>query len=404
MKYLNSEILNRSGNSISENLRTEHDSYNCKRVKFRSIIRIKVPDSCEFKSGFKQLWKMIVFPRCFILVPLLMFSVLYRCKERPLEISKSFYYWKTTFDLGNEDRIFLNSIGIKRMYVRFFDVDWVESEHDVFPIGRIEFITKPDSSLRIIPVIYITNKSFTQIGKNEIDKLSGRIVDEIFHIADHVSVKVSEIQLDCDWTNSTRELYFLLISNINKRIKKQKIRISATIRLHQIKYYKTTGIPDVDRGILMFYNMGQINAVSGRNSIFNEEDLAGYIRSIKKYPLPLDIAIPCFSWGIHIRNDSVIELLNNWDNESVSDTLLFDKTENGQYSVRKSLFYKGVYLKGNDKIKIEAVDLNLCCRASKLASESTERISRSIIIFDYKKLYNLENEKEELDKIFNCFY
>ena len=78
--------------------------------------------------------------------------------------------------------------------------------------------------------------------------------------------------------------------------------LSATIRLHQVKYYKQAGIPPVDRGMLMFYNMGKLNALTAENSIYNSNDAAGYIETVDDYPLKLDLALPAFSWAVHFRN------------------------------------------------------------------------------------------------------
>ncbi len=45
--------------------------------------------------------------------------------------------------------------------------------------------------------------------------------------------------------------------------------LSSTIRLHQIKYRERTGVPPVERGMLMFYNMGQFSADPEARAIFD---------------------------------------------------------------------------------------------------------------------------------------
>ena len=65
-----------------------------------------------------------------------------------------------------------------------------------------------------------------------------------------------EIQLDCDWNSSTQKKYFNLIEEMKLYPTWENIVWSATIRLHQLKYPKQTGVPPVNKGVLMFYNMG----------------------------------------------------------------------------------------------------------------------------------------------------
>jgi hypothetical protein len=47
---------------------------------------------------------------------------------------------------------------------------------------------------------------------------------------------------------------YLKFIAVFKKLSKKKL--SATIRLHQVKYFKKTKIPNVDSGVLMYYNMG----------------------------------------------------------------------------------------------------------------------------------------------------
>ena len=102
---------------------------------------------------------------------------------------------------------------------------------------------------------------------------------------------IKEIQIDCDWTDSTRNRFFRFTRTLGKLAHAEHSLISATIRLHQIKYFERTGIPPVDRGVLMFYNMGKLAAASERSSIFNTEDAEKYTSRLSQYPLPMDLIV-----------------------------------------------------------------------------------------------------------------
>ena len=49
--------------------------------------------------------------------------------------------------------------------------------------------------------------------------------------------------------------------------------MSATIRLHQVKYRADTGVPPVDRGMLMAYNLLPPDQAGERSSILDNREL-----------------------------------------------------------------------------------------------------------------------------------
>ncbi|MEZ4901823.1 MAG: hypothetical protein R2822_08725 [Spirosomataceae bacterium] len=64
------------------------------------------------------------------------------------------------------------------------------------------------------------------------------MVQKITTNAPHLLWK--EVQIDCDWTVATKAKYFRLLQQISALLPPSVI-LSATIRLHQIKFYRTTG-------------------------------------------------------------------------------------------------------------------------------------------------------------------
>ena len=77
-----------------------------------------------------------------------------------------------------------------------------------------------------------------------------------------------EMQVDCDWTQGSRAAYFALLRALRDRLHAQGRRLSATIRLHQVKCSADTGVP-VDRGMLMAYNLLPRDQ-AGERSAFEE--------------------------------------------------------------------------------------------------------------------------------------
>ena len=82
-----------------------------------------------------------------------------------------------------------------------------------------------------------------------------------------------------------------------------------------------------------------------------------YIRSIKQYPLLLDVALPIFGWAIHFQNNKVKHLISKPNVSDFENAAYFHPIQNGVFRVKKSLFLNGYYLKENDEIKLEIIEL-----------------------------------------------
>ena len=116
----------------------------------------------------------------------------------------------------------------------------------------------------------------------------------------------NNLQVDCDWTISTKEKYFNLLILLSNYIE----HLSATIRLHQIKYVKATGVPPVEKGVVMIYNLDSPADTNIRNSIFSFEKALLYLKgNLEHYPLQLDVALPAFSWGVHFHHGKIKGLI-----------------------------------------------------------------------------------------------
>ena len=170
-----------------------------------------------------------------------LFFLLTSChqQERPMG---SFYYWKTIFKLSPLEKGTLKDNQVKKLYIRYFDIDWNAKSENAFPQSPIRFEQNP-SDFSIVPVVYIKNKVFLNQDIDVLD-LAQKTNDLIQQINNKNQISCQEIQIDCDWTLASRDNYLKFINDF-KNISGKKL--SATIRLHQIKYYTKTKIPNVDR-------------------------------------------------------------------------------------------------------------------------------------------------------------
>ncbi|MEO6314863.1 MAG: hypothetical protein ABIU63_14915 [Chitinophagaceae bacterium] len=318
------------------------------------------------------------------------------CRQRTKTVS--FYYWKTRFRLDSLEKQALFTNGVTRLYTRYFDVDLSPGDSAPHIVAPISFDT---SSLpaSIVPVVYIKNRVLEQLDSTRTRQLATAIQQQVKDISRSVNISPREIQFDCDWTATTRDNYFMLLRQY-KILTGQTI--SATIRLHQIKYSARTGIPPVDLGVLMYYNMGDINAGSS-NSIYEKGIAARYAPSIKIYPLELDIALPIFAWSLQIRDGKVVKLLNKMSFLHFENDTNFTAVTANSYAVKHACFHGGYYFKEQDKIKTEHVTAqSLLDMVAQVNAYSNHRI-RNLIFYDLDKenlvLYDEAIFKKIMDRL-----
>lgn len=278
------------------------------------------------------------------------------CQSKPgsRQVERAFYHWQTELNLSNTEQVFLGQSQITKLYVKFFDVDWDARQKYPVPQADIQYEGQLSDTIQIIPTIFITNRSLSNLPDKAIEDLTNRIYNRILDLGSQFKQHlIPEIQIDCDWTIKTREKYFRLLSTLKKLLPPDQV-LSATIRLHQIAYPDQTGIPPIEKGILMFYNMGKLRDWETPNSLLDPELGLSYLDELDKYPLSLDLALPIFRWGVLFRQGRMIKLINNLEIEELRDPSYFKPMTASRYEVQKSTYLKGYYLYQGDWIRLEA--------------------------------------------------
>jgi hypothetical protein len=334
----------------------------------------------------------------FIITIILLFLV--SCKHSGDKTTLAFYYWKSNFNIDKTDISYLKDAGVQKLYLHFFDVSWNETYNRALPVAEMKFEAEPTDKFQYVPVVYITTKSLNNTDGDSINKLAEHIYDEVEHITTTNKITYKELQFDCDWTDATHSKYFALLSFFRNKFKSTGQLVSATIRLHQIKYADKTGVPPIDRGMLMFYNMGTINSIPGYNSIYNDKDADKYVSYISAYTLPLDVALPVYSWAIWERNGRVQDIIEKALNKDFADTAMFRSAGNNIFVSRGPLFFRGKYFMKNDTVKTEEVTPDICEDAATNVAQYLKNEPRTVSLFEYDTLYLSTYNKKDLEKIY----
>ncbi|OXA86793.1 hypothetical protein [Flavobacterium hercynium] len=303
----------------------------------------------------------------------------------------SFYYWKTIFKLSETEKEVLQDNNVKKLYIRYFDIGLHPQTQNPIPITPIRF-QENVNTFEIVPVIFIKNKVMLD-SVLDVDDLAQKTVHLVNEINEKNKISCQQIQIDCDWSLNSKENYLKFIEKFKKLSQK---KLSATIRLHQVKYFKKTKIPNVDSGVLMYYNMGTI-ANDSSNSIYDQKVAARYLKSLKKYPLHLDFALPIFSWAVHIRNQRVIGLRSKINVEQLKQDQNFEQINAIFFRAIKSNYKNGVFYEENDLLKIEAISEDNIKQMAKDLRDNVAQEPNEIIFYDLDE-FNIKNYEKSIFK------
>lgn len=273
----------------------------------------------------------------------------------------AFYHWQTELSLSGPERKWLQATAAGRLYVKFFDIDLQDGQ----PVPQASLLADPASlpdSMEVVPTIFITNRTMAALSPAAVDTLAVRLWKRVAELAPGPA---GEVQIDCDWTGGTRENYFRLLRTLRQQLPPGMV-LSATVRLHQLRYPEETGVPPVDRGMLMYYNMGALDRWEEPNSILNNSVGASYLQDAPPYPLPLDAALPLFRWGVLYRHGRLSSLINNLESRELRDSSRFAAVAPGRYRVRESTYLGGYYLYRGDELRLEGASVAELRQAARL--------------------------------------
>ena len=235
--------------------------------------------------------------------------------EKPQPKVKAAYYWSTTLRMDSARTAFIQSHGITRLYVRYFDV--VNTREGPMPNATLAFNDSMPADVEIVPTVFITNDCMAH-PQPQLGEMIAKRVLQMNETNDVMNVK--EIQMDCDWTNSTRKYFFQLLTDMRAYLKERGVALSATIRLHQLSH----PVPPVDRGVLMLYNTGDFTDIKCEKPILDLEDVRPYLSGLRDYHLSMAAAYPLYRWHLLFRQGQFVGVMHADDDLPVleSDTIV----------------------------------------------------------------------------------
>ncbi len=312
---------------------------------------------------------------------LLLVAVVYGCTKAAVPAHTntpviSFYEWNPQPSIDTE---WMQAYQPKRLYIKALD----------FAHTQGLSLTKtpmPDlGATEVVPVVFIDHRL-----------LSKYPLKRFMHVitASLSASKHPHIQLDCDWTLSTKTIYFELLNRLSEHYAK----LSVTIRLHQIKYAKTTGVPPVQRGVLMYYNMSDLKDFKTKNYILDLDVGKQYHFNFDTYPLPLDLGLPLYRQARVFRHEQLVGLV---DFEGLQMQYLkhLSTEDDTLLTVTQPHYAGGDFLYAGDQLKIDRVELPELISAVK--SLRSLMSPKELIFFDRRSTHYFKpDELKQISAVF----
>ncbi|QJD97215.1 hypothetical protein HH214_15730 [Mucilaginibacter robiniae] len=326
---------------------------------------------------------------CYITVIVLL--LLSSCHKARV-VNTAFYYWKTVYVLNSTEKQYFNKLHSHKLYLRMMDVD--NGDNGPVPVSPVTFKATFADSVQVIPVVFIVNDILKNQTQQQLDNLAAKIVYYVNgKMVQAGKTSFNELQIDCDWTRTTRDNYFFLLKRIKANTNFKNKQLSATLRLHQLKNQKSNGVPPVNRVMLMCYNMGNLRQYGSQNSILNQSELEKYVGdNLNNYQLPVDIGLPLFSWAVVFRQKQYAGIAKRLNQQSFTDSLTFKLTNNNLYILQKDLPELGLI--HGDEIRWETIPADKLSEAAKYIEKHLASDTVNIIYFHLNeptlKHYNYE--------------
>lgn len=354
--------------------------------------------------------------RIYLLISLIILLILTYASvyffSREIKPQRAFYYWQNQpYFLSDSETQTLTKFRVKKLYIKFFEVDYNDVQ-GIFPFAKNELNLSPydtvDSKIEVVPTVYIRNEVFKQSSEKEISELAENIlflIEKKFKKQYEKNPIPKEIQMDCDWTESTKDNYHFFLTILKEKMQKnaffKHIKTSATLRLYAYKFPDKMGVLPVDRAMLMCYNLIPPFDAGDRNSILNMSELDKYLIGSDSYPLPLDIALPIYSSVQVYQNNSFAGIIYNEDSTFFKKT---KKLNNTWHLSKMDTVINGIFIRKGDKLKVEKMNFKIINKAIKSILEHVELDEKPTISLFHLEDYELTNfTYEELDSCFNHF-
>lgn len=316
---------------------------------------------------------------------------------------RAFYFWENEeYSLSDYENEVLDTLSVQKLYVKLFEVEKNEVM-GIFPSAKSDLQNRiPESSIELIPVVYIRNDVFKKVSDKELEDFAENfiyLVEKRFeeNFGREIN-ELKEIQIDCDWTESTKEAYFKFLKLLRSET---TCTLSATLRLYAYKFPNRMGILPVDRAMLMCYNLMSPLEAENRNSILDLNELSKYLIGADNYPVPLDVALPIYSSIQVYQNNTFAGMFYQEDSTFLKS---MKHTKGLWYYMTNDTVVQDIFIRIGDELKFEKTSPKQIRQAIELICEHVYfKTKPTVALFHLQEQELKQHTYEELDSYFTSF-
>jgi hypothetical protein len=161
--------------------------------------------------------------------------------------------------------------------------------------------------------------------------------------------------------------------------------------------------------MLMFYNMGKFSADPDARAIFDAAAAERYLARLADYPLPLDLALPIWSWTVQVRDGIVVGLLQHTDPATLDAAAFLTRGDDGRYLATRTTFLDGALIREGDELKTEVTGPDETAAAAALVDPHLPALSpqaqpRTVTLFDLSERNLRRHDARSLDRVFRAVH
>ncbi|HRP00911.1 MAG TPA: hypothetical protein PLN54_15890, partial [Flavobacteriales bacterium] len=118
------------------------------------------------------------------------------------------------------------------------------------------------------------------------------------------------------------------------------------------------------------------------NSIFDRATAEPYFAQAKPYPLPLDIGLPAFSWGVQFRNGAFVGVLQDQQVQDALSLGLLTGETNGTLQVTQENNEHMPELHLGDVVRVERMTPEVIAQVAELARTAVNSDTLAVAYFE----------------------
>lgn len=270
---------------------------------------------------------------------------------RPAPAIASVHSWATRWAPDSGQRSLVDTLR-GRVYLRLMDIDLDPLGGGLRTIAPLAFEAPWPTGREAVPTVFLRERALRGLDSAALHGLALRVVRTTRLILGSRSISWKELQIDCDWSAGTRDAYFSLLRSTAGLLDSGRT-VSSTLRLHQVRDRETMGVPPVKRVLLMLYNMGPTSASAEDTAMLDLSSTSPWLATLKTYPTRLDLALPVWTWWVHLRDTTVVGLVQGRLPDPTRENAL-EPLGSGRFRVRRSTWMAGTFFREGDVIKVES--------------------------------------------------